>query len=188
MDFTAQQRLLVFSKKEQKLKKHLEKVLANQDLTLQRQLIERVCQQLTIEPLDCAAALVLLSQSDLYDNTTAVDTEDVTQVIDNKENYSLLQPLPPPKMVCYRLEVGTHHQVTVDEIKNVFVNEAGVDIKMIGDVMLRVDYTLIELPEGMPADIYRLLASVSIHQQKLNIKRLKPRDRRYARTAQRRKK
>ncbi len=158
----------VFSKKEEKFKKRLEKILTGQDLSTQRELIERICSHLGIDVLDCAAALVLLSQANLSVDGEpsvakfAVKTPDISDVL-----------LPKTKMVCYRLEVGAKHNVTEDEIKQVFVKEAGVDIKMIGDVTIRFYYSLIELPEGMPADIYQLLTTVSLQQQKLNLKRLK---------------
>jgi hypothetical protein len=179
MDLKSPPPVPVFSKKEEKLKKRLEKMLAEQDLTRQRQLIERICQQSAINPIDCAAALVLLSQANLYTAEPPTATLEVTPPAGDKVQFSL-RPLAPPKMVCYRLEVGTNHQVTVDEIKSVFVKEAGVDINMIGEVNMRAYHTVIELPEGMPADIYHLLATVTIQQQKLNIKRLKPRDRNYS--------
>lgn len=174
MDLTQQEQ--PFSKKEQKFKSRVEKVLATQDLTLQRRLIERVTQQLGIEVIDCAAALVLLSQSNLYQLPKESKKQAHLKVTAKPETV-ILRPIPPPKMVRYRIEVGQKHNVSMDEIKNVFIEEAGVDKKMIGEVDIRYHYTLIELPEGMPADIYQLLTTVHIHEQKLNIKRLKHRDR-----------
>lgn len=176
MDLRQQQEAF-FSKKEQKFKSRLEKILINQDLTLQRQFIERIIKQLNVELIDCAAALVLLSQSNLYHQEKDLLPK---QQHDSKAvprcKSVILRPIPPPKMVRYRIDVGQKHDTSVDEIKNVFIEEAGVDKKMIGEVDIRHHYTLIELPEGMPADIYQLLTTVSIQQQKLNIKRLKSRD------------
>lgn len=177
MDLT-QQEPQPFSKKEYKFKSRIEKVLATADLTLQRQLIEKMTQQLGIELIDCAAALVLLSQSNLFhqpkEHLSKKELE-IKPVV--KTETVILRPIPPPKMVRYRIEVGQKHNITIDEIKNVFIEEAGVDRKMIGEVDIRHHYTVIELPEGMPADIYQLLTTVSIQDQKLNIKRLKHRDR-----------
>jgi ATP-dependent RNA helicase DeaD len=168
-----------FSKKEQKFKKRLEKVLSGHDLTLQRDLITRITAQSGVELIDCAAALVLLSQANLYH--AAKDPDDIAQTasgsLGNNPKSAILQPLKPPKMIRYRIEVGSKHNICVDEIKTVFVTEAGVDKKMIGEVDIRHHYTLVELPEGMPPDIYHLLTTVSIAQQKLNIKRLKHHDR-----------
>jgi ATP-dependent RNA helicase DeaD len=168
MDLPRSSFAVIFSKKEEKFKKRLEKIVAAQDLSAQRELIGRICQHLSLDVLDCAAALVLLSQANLA-------PEPELPVADNVAAARV--PLPKAKMVCYRLEVGAKHNVTVDEIKQVFVTEAGVDIKMIGEVTIHFYYSLIELPEGMPTDIYQLLTTVSLQQQKLNIKRLKTRER-----------
>lgn len=173
-----QQEQQPFSKKEHKFKGRIEKTLATQDLTLQRQLIERITEQLGIDLMDCAAALVSLSQTNLFHlPKEPLPKKQPDAKVPPKPETVILRPVPPPKMVRYRIDVGQKHNTTLDEIKNVFIEEAGVDKRMIGEVDLRYHYTLIELPEGMPADIYQLLNTVSIQQQKLNIKRLKHRDR-----------
>ena len=172
MDLTAQRP--AFSKKELKFKSRIEKIVAHQDLTLQRQLIARVAQDLNIDVIDCAAALVLLSQSNPYH--PIVKKQSPQTQLDLQPEFqpkaTLLRPIPPPKMIRYRIDVGQKHRTTVDEIRNVFIEEAGVDKKMIGKVEMRYHYTLIDLPEGMPSDIYRLLTSVAIQKQRLNIRKL----------------
>ncbi len=180
MDFPLSPVALTFSAEEEKLKHRLEKILTTQDLTPPRQFVARMCQQLGVDAVDCAAALVVLTQANLIcDARSSLTPQVITPTIVS---------YPKAKMVCYRLEVGAKHNVTVDEIKQVFVTEAGVDIKMIGEVTIRFYYSLIELPEGMPSDIYQLLATVSIQQQKLNLKRLKNRDHSRTTTHLRRKK
>lgn len=169
MDLPGASFAVIFSKKEEKFKKRLEKIVAAQDLSAQRELIGRICQHLSLDVLDCAAALVLLSQANLAPEAELPAAGHVAAATS--------VPLPKAKMVYYRLAVGAKHNVSVDEIKQVFVTEAGVDIKMIGEVTIHFYYSLIELPEGMPTDIYQLLTTVSLHQQKLNIKRLKPHER-----------
>ena len=179
----AQQEQPLFSKKELKFKSRLERVLATADLTLQRQLIEKIIQQLDIELIDCTAALVLLSQSNLFHHSKEhgpkepLFKKEMDIQMPHKPEAVILRPMPPPKMVRYRIDVGQKHNTTVDEIKNIFIEEAGVDRKMIGEVDIRHHYSLIELPEGMPVDIYQLLTTVSVQDQKLNIKRIKHRDR-----------
>lgn len=174
-----QQQESPLSKKEHKVKSRVEKILADQDLTLQRRLIERITQQLGIDLIDCAAALVMLNQPNLYQllPKEQLPKKQSAAKVAVKSETVFLQPLPPPKMVRYRIDVGQKHNTTLDEIRSVFIEEAGVDKKMIGEVDIRYHYTVIELPEGMPADIYQLLTTVSIQQQNLNIKRLKHRDR-----------
>ncbi|MFI3156186.1 MAG: DbpA RNA binding domain-containing protein [Methylococcaceae bacterium] len=79
------------------------------------------------------------------------------------------------KMVRYRLSVGCKHQVTSEEIKKVLIEESGVDKNNIKIINIQGDYTLVELPDEMPQDIFLHLKMVEIKQHKLDIKRVKVR-------------
>ncbi|OQW77485.1 MAG: hypothetical protein BVN35_05025 [Proteobacteria bacterium ST_bin11] len=155
------------SRKEDKFKRRLQRVVTEEDLALQRELIQRTAAELDIDLLSCAAALVFLSQPNLYPAP--------------KPQPKLLVPLPQSrgphtnvKMVRYRLAVGSQHQVSSDDIQNVLVEESGVDKKRIGRIDIRDTHTLVDLPDGMPADIFQLLTEASIGAHRLNIKRVKP--------------
>lgn len=159
----------VESRKEDKFKRRLQRIVIEEDLTLHRELIQRTAAELDIDLLTCAAALVYLSQPNLYPANT--------------QQPKLLVPLPQPhsrgphangKMVRYRLAVGSQHQVSLDDIQAVLVEESGVDKKRIGRIDIRDTHTLVELPDGMPADIFQLLTEASIGPYRLNIKRIKP--------------
>jgi hypothetical protein len=83
---------------------------------------------------------------------------------------------PGIKMVRYRLDVGHKHQVTLEQLKRVLIEESGVDKNNINDINIQGDYTLIELPDTMPPDIFLHLKSVEINQHKLDIRRVKARN------------
>jgi coenzyme F420-reducing hydrogenase beta subunit len=83
---------------------------------------------------------------------------------------------PSIKMVRYRLDVGCKHQVTSEELKKVLIEESGVDKNYVNNINIQVDYTLVELPDEMPQDIFLHLKSVEIKQKKLDIKRVKTRN------------
>jgi coenzyme F420-reducing hydrogenase beta subunit len=80
------------------------------------------------------------------------------------------------KMVRYRLDVGCKHQVTSEELKKILIEESGVDKNNINNINIQGDYTLVELPDEMPQDIFLHLKSVEIKQHKLDIKRVKARN------------
>jgi hypothetical protein len=80
------------------------------------------------------------------------------------------------KMLRYRLDVGTKHQITVEQLKKLLVEESGVDSNNINNINIRAEYTIIELPDEMPMDIFQHLKSVEINQQQLAIRRLKNRN------------
>lgn len=85
---------------------------------------------------------------------------------------------PSIKMVRYRLGVGCKHQITPEELKRVLIEESGVDKNNVNNINIQSDYTLVELPDEMPQDIFLHLKSVEIKQHKLDIKRVKTRNKR----------
>ena len=80
------------------------------------------------------------------------------------------------KMIRYRLNVGSQHQINPEVLKKVLIEESGVDKKNINIISVQNDYTLVELPDEMPQDIFMHLKSVEIEHHKLDIKRVKARN------------
>ena len=72
-------------------------------------------------------------------------------------------------MVRYRIEVGKEHGVQPKNIVGAIANEAGLDNKYIGHIVLHDTYSTIELPKGMPKDIFKDLKNVWVCNQKLQI-------------------
>lgn len=150
-----------------RLKNRLQQILTNENLASQRATIETLAAELNIDSLACAAALLHLIQ-------TANHSAGVEQTINNPV-------LPAPsqfniKMVRYRLAVGSQHQLTLETLQRVLVEEAGVDKNNINNVKIQDIYTLVDLPDQMPLDIFQHLKSVAINQHKLDIRRVKMRN------------
>jgi DbpA RNA binding domain len=154
------------------LKDKVQAIFANQSLEHQRRLVESIAAELNITVLDCAAALVMLNDENSSNRLPSKISQ--PQVVAEK-------PLPHSlatsiRLVRYRLDVGYQHKVTLDEIKIVLVEESGVDIKNIANLRMQDCYTLIDLPDEMPQEIFHHLKTVEINQQKLDIRRVKPRN------------
>jgi ATP-dependent RNA helicase DeaD len=71
----------------------------------------------------------------------------------------------------YRIEVGYVHGAKPNNIVGAIANEAGLDSKFIGRIQIFDDYSVVDLPQGMPSDIYHHLKSVwcGDRQLKLNL-------------------
>ncbi len=151
--------------KEEKLKNSLKTIQAEQDLIQHQELIKRIANELGLSILDCAAALSFLYQPTLYPKNKAIDNP---QKKADQEGLAIRQT-----RVRYRMEIGNKHKVFGDEIINILVEVSGVERQSIGRLDIRNHYTLVELPEGMPADIFQLLSETEIQNQRLNIKRIK---------------
>ena len=158
--------------KEAPLKNRILEILNSQNLDIQRALISTVQAELGIDSLTCAAALAYLTTQSA-DNTLP-PTDIGNEAIDHQ-----LPTINAPlsiKMIRYRLDVGRKHRITLEQLKKVLVEESGVDKNNINNINIQNLYTLIELPDEMPPDIFQHLKLVEINQQKLDIKRVKARN------------
>lgn len=72
-------------------------------------------------------------------------------------------------MQTYRVEVGRSHGVEVKNIVGAIANEAGIDSKDIGRIGLHDDFSTVDLPEGMPKDLFQQLQKVWVVNKQLNI-------------------
>ncbi len=72
----------------------------------------------------------------------------------------------------FRVEVGHVHGVKPGNIVGAIANEAGLEGRHIGHVDIRNDHSFIDLPEGMPREIFRSLKKVRVAGQLLRITRV----------------
>jgi len=79
---------------------------------------------------------------------------------------------PAEDMASYRIEVGNNHDVKPGNIVGAIANEAGLDSKNIGHIKIYDDYSLVDLPIGMPKDVFNDLKKVWVSGQQLKISRL----------------
>ncbi|MBN2337471.1 MAG: DEAD/DEAH box helicase [Acidobacteria bacterium] len=86
------------------------------------------------------------------------------------------RPQGPPEAGTerFRLEVGEIHGVKPANIVGALSNESGLDGEHIGRVRIHEDYSTVDLPEGMPKDIFMLLKKVWVCNRQLAITRLEP--------------
>ena len=71
--------------------------------------------------------------------------------------------------ITYRIAVGHEHGVKPGNIIGAIANEAGLDSQYIGRLSIRGDHSLVDLPEGMPKEIFTHLKKVWVARQQLNI-------------------
>jgi acyl carrier protein len=156
--------------KEEPLKNRIEKILNSENIDTQRTLISTLSAELGIDSLTCAAALLFLTQTiENTLSTTSLAKKTGLQLPVQNASVGV-------RMVRYRLDVGSKDSVTLEQIKKVLTEESGVDKNNINIVNIQNLYTLIELPDEMPPDIFQHLKSVEINQHKLNIRRVKARN------------
>jgi ATP-dependent RNA helicase DeaD len=62
----------------------------------------------------------------------------------------------------YRIEVGHEHGVKPGNIVGAIANEAGLDGEHIGHIEIDQEFSLVDLPAGMPRDIFMDLKKVRV--------------------------
>lgn len=71
----------------------------------------------------------------------------------------------------YRIEVGHDHGVKPGNIVGAIANEVGLEGRLIGRVVIRDDHSFVDLPAGMPKDVFLQLQKVRVAGQPLQISR-----------------
>lgn len=74
-------------------------------------------------------------------------------------------------MERFRIEVGHIHNVQPGNIVGAIANEAGLESKHIGRIEIFEDFSLVDLPEGMPDDLMQHLQGVWVAGQKIRLAR-----------------
>ncbi len=172
MNIQDQEPLLSTDKYEKRLspKEQVQRVISAKNHVPNRHLIKQIAAELKISFLDCAAAFSYLNGSMPDANAPYKNTG-------SQDNQNLIVNLPSGvKLVRYRLDIGHNHKVSLELLRKVLVEESGVDVKNIANVRIQDLYTLIDMPDEMPQEVFHHLRDVEMNGQKLDIKRVKSRN------------
>jgi ATP-dependent RNA helicase DeaD len=75
-------------------------------------------------------------------------------------------------METFRIEVGSIHGIKPGNVVGAIANEAGIEGVHIGRVDIREDHSFVDLPEGMPKQIFKELQKVRVVGRELRISRV----------------
>lgn len=176
---------LINNKRVADFKQKITDTLANEDLGLFTDMIEQYQQEHNVPAQEIAAAIAQMMQGDTpfflsnkpqrkpKAKQTREDWEDRPQR-DRRPTRDRVQrkaPTPPDEgMQRYRIEVGHDHEVKPGNIVGAIANEAEMDAKYIGRIDIYDDHSLVDLPEGMPKEVFHMLKKVWVAGQQLKIK------------------
>jgi len=173
----------------EKFKQRITELLATENYQHLYPLIEEYQQEHDVTALDIASALAQL----LYGNSQKLSklaspvrgSAQFKPEIDSSPGERLSsrpaeQQLPPEdrnkplaeSMERYRIAVGRKHGVKPANIVGAIANEAGIDSRYIGGIQIFEDHSIVDLPEGMPKEIFNHLQNVRVMGKPLRIFRL----------------
>ena len=168
---------VVSDKRIAQFKAQIKEILASQDLDFYRELIADMEHEQEIGSEQIAAALAYLVQKDrplrLKDvkdkpRKTPAERRDAPERPAERGRKS--RPTDDIDMVTYRLAVGRNQGVEVKDIVGAIANEAGVDSQYIGYIKLDDDSSTVELPPGMPPEVFEHLKTVRVRNHPLQIR------------------
>ncbi len=162
-----------------RFKQHILETLENENLDFFYPIITQLQQQHNLSGENIAAALAFLLQQNqplqiAEQNTVNKQRSKPMQTLDASRH----RPAKHPEagMARYRIEIGRKHKIAVRDIVGAIANEAEIEAQCIGQVKLYADYSTVDLPDGMPKEIFQHLKKVRIRQRPLRISRLRQPD------------
>jgi ATP-dependent RNA helicase DeaD len=164
-----------------KFKQHITASLDTADLAVFRKLVQDYQAEYGVPVLEIAAALGAMVQGDrplVATTGKGVDKAPQGKAKEKRpprrkdEAVSRESRAPDPGMERFRIEVGHSHGVQPGNIVGAIANEAEIDAEYIGRIDIFDDHSTVDLPEGMPSEVFRHLKSVWVSGQKLQITRL----------------
>ncbi|MDA1074712.1 MAG: DEAD/DEAH box helicase [Proteobacteria bacterium] len=173
---------VVNNKRIARFKQTIIDTLARDDLGFMRAVVDQFQQEHDTPALDIAAALGLI----LTEQKPLLVKEGKDRVVKDHrpvESRELGVVRTPRKrkpagttegMEVFRIEVGSDHGVAPANIVGAIANEAGLDSAHIGHIEIKSAFSLVELPMGMPPEVFKDLTKAWVCGQQLQISKDRP--------------
>jgi ATP-dependent RNA helicase DeaD len=174
---------IVNNKRIADFKQKISDTLAAGELAFMQGLVEQYRQEHDVPAIEIAAALAKLSLGDRpllmkpekdKPSRPPRDSKPRKEGGDTRKGKSRRdRPQSPPaeNQERYRIEVGHQHGVKPGNIVGAIANESGLDGDHIGHIEIHTEYSLVDLPVGMPREVFNDLIKVRVCGQALKISR-----------------
>jgi len=167
-----------------RFKQRITDTLEAEELSFFNQLIEQYQSEHDVPAVNIAAALAKISQGDTpllikdipkrahrerNDRSGNRDRPDRSERGERKPRRNRESGGAEIKMELYRIEVGNSHGVKPGNIVGAIANETGIDGDHIARIKIEENYSTVELPAGMPKELFQELKKVRVAGQQMNI-------------------
>lgn len=169
-----------------KFKQRITDTLAAEELSFYSQLINQYQVEHDVPALDIAAALAKLMQGDtplLLKEPSKKPRKDSDRERSDDSRRGGERERGPKRekgrassveMEMFRIEVGHSDGVKPGNIVGAIANETGIDGDHIARIKIEENYSTVELPAGMPKDLFQALKKVRVVGKPLNISKYDP--------------
>ena len=154
-----------------KFKQRVTETIANGEAAAFRPVLEQFEAETGLPLIDIAAALASLSQG-ATPLLLKGKSERSAEPLDSAPARKPRAKSATSQMETFRIEVGSVHGIKPGNIVGAIANEAGIEGVHIGRVDIREDHSFVDLPEGMPKQIFTELQKVRVVGRELRISRV----------------
>jgi ATP-dependent RNA helicase DeaD len=149
-----------------RFKQQITDTLAKENSEFFVRLLEHYEQEHNVPAIEIAGALAKLVQGD----EPLLLEEKATPQRRPRERGA--GPSAGVEMERFRVEVGRNQRVKPGHIVGAIVNETGIASDRIGRITISEDHSIVELPMGIPHEIFKLLKRISVLGHAMNISSL----------------
>ncbi|MGX5834242.1 DEAD/DEAH box helicase [Aeromonas piscicola] len=181
-----------------KFKERIRETMMGEELEIYHNLVNELIEEDSADPLELAAALAKLVQGDqplLLDDSIPEPQfspsndrggrdferrDGGRDFADRGDRPARRMPSLEPRplkdnpdveMERYRVDVGAHHGVKPGQIVGAIANEANIESRFIGNIDIADDFSTVDLPKGMTADVLEVIKKARVCQRPLMITR-----------------
>ena len=149
------------------------------EAALLQELMQRVATELELSPEQLAMAALNLAigpdallrkgDDDWIQNTRRNDRDRDRHSGDRRERRERPARAPEENMQRYRVEVGHRDRVKPGNLVGAIAGETGLQGRMIGRIQIFDNHSLVDLPKGMPVDVFSSLQRLRVMNRELQI-------------------
>jgi len=149
------------------------------EAALLQELMQRVATELELSPDQLAMAALNLAigpdallrkgDDDWIQNTRRNDRDRDRHSGDRRERRERPARAPEENMQRYRVEVGHRDRVKPGNLVGAIAGETGLQGRMIGRIQIFDNHSLVDLPKGMPEDVFNSLQRLRVMNRELQI-------------------
>lgn len=190
---------IINAKRIDNFQQKIDEVIANEDLAFYKELLEKYQHDKDVDPLVLAAALAKMAQGEQplvikknasprkdreewRERESSDDHERVAKKGSKKKKQQTvhtngarpLKDFPEVEMERFRINVGYNDEVKPSHIVGAIANEADLDSCYIGHIEIFDDFSIVDLPAGMPKETLKHLRKVWVCGQQLGMQQYKP--------------
>ena len=149
------------------------------EAALLQELMQRVATELELSPEQLAMAALNLAigpdallrkgDDDWIQNTRRNDRDRDRHSGDRRERRERPARAPEENMQRYRVEVGHRDRVKPGNLVGAIAGETGLQGRMIGRIQIFDNHSFVDLPKGMPEDVFNSLQRLRVMNRELQI-------------------